>query len=61
MKDMAGGGSRLWLKEADHTVLTCKSDASGHLGWGIAVGDELHGARDVLRGAVRGDRAEGQV
>ena len=42
LKDMTGGGSRLWLEEADHTVLTCKSDASGHLGWGIAVGDELH-------------------
>ena len=39
---MEGGGSRLWLKDADHTVLTFKSDASGHLGWGVAIGDELH-------------------
>jgi hypothetical protein len=40
--DMEAQGSRLWLTEADYTVLTTKSDASGHLGWGLVIGDTIH-------------------
>lgn len=42
LADVRWRGSRMWLREDDHTLLTVKSDASGHLGWGLAIGDELH-------------------
>ena len=42
LSDLEAAGSRMWLKEADFTVLTAKSDSSGRLGWGMVWGDALY-------------------
>ena len=42
LRHLRDQGSRIWLKESDFTVLTTKSDASGHLGWGLVIGDTIH-------------------
>ena len=41
LADLRQAGSRLWLQEADYTVVTGKSDASGRLGWGLVWGSDL--------------------